>query len=339
MEPKKKYVSQKKKEQAQRKLSSLLALDFASSGVKAVRLKKHKGRVALTGAEILPSVNPEAGERPDLPKSLSSYYTSICTSLAEAQLRVFGHVMGENEALADAIRSNMSVPEDYRVAGRMLAEGKGKRESSILGVAFPESAIRNYLDLFAEGAPAPHSMEVSGLAAFNAFLYTRGKQTAGQTVCLLEIGMSCTYIAFLQKNRLQLVSRFDTGGEAVRRQVQTALGIDADMAGTIMADDSVDVSAPVRAALAPFVKQLSIYREYVERQTRTPLSGVYMSGGEAVSPHWQKAVLEVTGLTPVAWNPFEKLDGVADVFPETLVGQESRFAAAVGAALAGLEAI
>lgn len=334
-----KSASKKKPGEQGRRLTSLLALDFSASGVKAVRLKKVKDRILLSGADILPSVNLEAGERPELPKSLSAYYTAICTGSPEARLRVFGHVMQDGEKLPDVIRENLSVSDEYRVAGRVLLEGRGKRESSILGVAFPEASIHRCLEIFANGAPAPHSMELSGLAAFSAFLYNRGKQTAGQTVCLLEIGMNYTYAAFLHKNRLQLINRFDVGGSNLRKQVQTALGVDMEMAGSILADGSVDVAAPVRTALSPFVKQLSIYREFVERQTKSTLSGVYLSGGEAVSAHWQNAVQEVTGLVPVVWSPFDKLDGVSDALPETLKGQEPRFAAAVGAALAGLEAI
>lgn len=339
MDLKKKKTSQKNTEQKQRRLSSLLALDFASSGVKAVRLKKVKDRVLLSGADILPAVNLEAGERPELPKSLAAYYMAICTGSQDARLRVFGHAFQDNENLQDVIRDNLSVSDEYRVAGRILAEGRGKRESSILGVAFPETSVHRYLELFANGAPAPHSMELSGLASFSAFLFNRGKQTAGQTVCLLEIGMNYTYAAFLHKNQLQLVNRFEAGGGNLRKQVQMALGVDAEMAGSILADGSVDVTAPVRTALAPFVKQLSIYREFVERQTKTTLSGVYLSGGEASSVHWQNAVQEVTGLVPVVWSPFDKLDGVDDVFPASFKGQESRFAAAVGAALAGLEVV
>lgn len=339
MELKKKTSDKKTKEQGQRRLSSLLGLDFAGSGIKAVRLKKQKDRILLSGVDILPAVNAADGERPAIPKALSAYYTSICLSAPDARLRVFNHAMQEKETLPDVIRENLNASEDYRVAGRMLLEGKGKRESSILGVALPEASVHRYLELFANGAPAPHSMEISGLAAFSAFLFNRGKQTAGQTVCLLEIGMNYTYIAFLHKNQLQLINRFDVGGGNLRRQVQTALGVDEEMAGSILSDGSVDVGAPVRTALAPFVKQLSIYREFVERQTKSTLSGVYLSGGEAQSPHWQNAVQEVTGLVPVAWSPFDKLDAVEDALPAEFKGQEPRFAAAVGAALAGLEAV
>jgi len=338
MDQKKKNPT-KAKEQGQRKLSNLLALDFANSGLKAVRLKKVKDRIVLSAADILPPVNLDAGDHPDLPKPLAAYYTSLCVSTKEAHIRVFNHVLQDSETFEDVIYDNLSVSQDYRVAGRILIEGKGKRESSILGVAIPENLIGQHLDLFVSGAPAPHSLELSGLAAFSAFLFNRGKQTANQTVCLIEAGHCHTYVAFLHHNQLQVVNRFDVGGKSLQQQVQIALGVDEEMASTILSGGSVDVAAPVRTALAPFIKQLSIYREYVERQNKTSLSGVYMSGGEAKSSYWQAAVQQVLGLTPVIWNPFEKIEGFDDAYPDQLKGQESRFAAAVGAALAGMEAI
>jgi Tfp pilus assembly PilM family ATPase len=68
------------------------------------------------------------------------------------------------------------------------------------------------------------------------------------------------------------------------------------------------------------------------------LSAVYISGGLAGSHYWQTAVKDVLGFIPQVWNPFEKIEIPPDTFPENLKGQESRFAAAVGAALAGMEA-
>jgi len=329
--------AKKTKEQGQRKLSNLLALDFAHSGVKAVRLKKAKGRIVLSAADVLPPVNLDAGERPNLPKSLAAYYTSLCASPKEAYLRVFGCALQDSDKMEDVVRENLSVSDDFRVAGRVLTEGRGKKESSILGVAIPENAIGQHLDLFVTGAPAPHSLELSGLAAFSAFMFSRGKQTASQTICLIGTGRRYTYAAFFFKNQLQVINRFEVGGEAMEKQVQIALGVDEEMAGTILAGGSVDVAVPVRTALAPFIKQLSIYREFVERQNKTTLSGVYLSGGEAGSSYWQAAIQDVLSLTPVVWNPFEKIEIPAGVFPEELKGQEPRFAAAVGAALAGME--
>jgi len=327
------------KDQNKRRPANLLALDFATSGVKAVRLKKIKDRITLAAADILPPCRADASERPELPKPLAAYYTALCATMDNVTLRVFNQTLPEDEDIEKMVRENLSVSTDYRVGGLMLSRAKGKRDSSVLGIAVPEKTVQHYLELFSAGAPAPHSLEISGLAAFSAFLYNRGSQTENQTVCLIETGARYTYAAFLHRNQLQIINRFDLGGDALQQQVQRALGVDAEMAGTILSGGSVDVSAPVRQVLSPFTKQLSIYREFVERQNKSALSAVYISGGLSTAPCWQTAVKDVLGFIPQVWSPFEKIEIVPESFPENLLGQEPRFAAAVGAALAGMEAL
>lgn len=325
--------------QSSRRPANLLGLDFAATGVKAVRLKKMKDRITLAAADILPACSPDDPERPELSKSLSAYYVALCATMANVTLRVFNQTVPEDEDIEKLVRDNLSVSSEYRVGGSVLSRAKGKRDSSLLGVAVPEKTVQNYLNIFADGAPAPHSLEISGLAAFSAFLFNHGQQTENQTVCLIETGARYTYVAFMHRNQLQIANRFEVGGDALQRQVQLALGVDAEMAGTILAGGSVDVSMQVRHVLSPFIKQLSIYREFVERQNKSSLSAVYISGGLSSAPCWQTAIKEVLGFIPQVWNPFEKIDIPPEAFPEEFHGQESRFAAAVGAALAGMDAL
>ncbi|MFA6174661.1 MAG: pilus assembly protein PilM [Kiritimatiellales bacterium] len=327
------------KEQGRRRLANLLALDFATSGVKAVRLKKTKDRITLAAADILPFPGLDSDERPVLSKPLSAYYTALCATMDNAILRVFSQTLPEDEDIEALVRENLSAAADYRVGGLVLSRARGKRDSTVLGVAVPEKTVQHYLSLFSGGAPAPRSLEISGMAAFSAFLFNCGAQTEDQAVCLIETGARHTYAAFLHRNQLQLVNRFDVGGDALQRQVQMALSVDVEMAGTILSGGSIDVSSPVRQVLNPFARQLSIYREFVERQTKSSLSAVYISGGQAASPYWQSTVKEVLGFVPQVWDPFEKIEIPPGTFPEALKGQESRFAAAVGAALAGMEVL
>lgn len=319
--------------------ANLLALDFATTGVKAVRLKKTKDHIALAAADILPPCGLNSEEKPVLPKPLAAYYTALCATMDNVMLRVFAQMLGEEEDIEAVVRDGLSAPADSRVGGMVLSRARGKRDSTLLGVAVPEKTVQHYLQLFSSGAPAPHSLEPSGLAAFSAFLFNCGARTENQTVCLIETGARHTYAAFLHRNQLQLVNRFDVGGDALQRQVQMALGVDADMADSILAGGSIDVSAPIRQVMNPFSKQLSIYREFVERQNKSALSAIYISGGLASSPYWQTAIKEVLGFIPQVWNPFEKIEISPEAFPEKFKGQEARFAAAVGAALAGMEAI
>ncbi len=158
-----------------------------------------------------------------------------------------------------------------------------------------------------------------------------------ETVCLIEGGARYTYVGFFHKNRLLLVNRFAVGTEALSQQVQQDLGVDADMARTVLSGGSVDVSGPVRTALGPFLKQLSIYREFIERQHKVRLTGIHLSGGLASSPDWQGALAELLDLEPKVWNPFDRVIVPNDIGLDRFKGQESRFAAALGAALAGME--
>lgn len=326
------------KEQGGRKPAALLGQDFATTGIKAVHLKRIKDRIVLAGADILPTFS-SAAEKPVYPKSMAAYYTALCATMEDVSLRIFSEVIPEDENIEALVRQKMNASPDFRIGSQILVRGRNKRESTVLGVSIPEKTVENYLAIFANGAPAPHSLEVSGLAAFSAFMYNRGSQTANQTICLIEAGARCSYIAFIHNNQLQMINRFECGGELLQRHVQQVLGVDQDMACEILSGGSVDIVTPIRQAMGPFLKQLSIYREFVERQCKSSLSAVYLSGGLAASPCWKTAIRGVLSLEPTGWNPFEKLDILPDAYPENLKGQESRFAAAVGAALSGMEEI
>jgi len=319
-----------------RRLTTLLGLDFATSGIKAVRIKKGKERLALAAVDLLPALNAGAEERPQIPKPLSDYYVALSATVQGAMLRVFNAPFPEDAEMEDIVREHLTVPADCRIGGSVIRPGR--RECTILGVAVPEKTIQHFLKLFASGAPAPRSLELSGLAAISAFLFTRGDEVADQTVCLIEAGSRYTYAAFLNRNQLQIANRFEIGGDVLSEQIQRTLGIGEEMSRTILtADSSVDVSGPVRSAAGSFLKQLSIYREFVERQNKSTLAGVYLSGGLALSSPWHDVLHDALGIKPEVWSPFEKLDVAPEGIPEKLSGHEPRFAAAVGAALAGIE--
>jgi len=328
-----------KSAQSGRHPANLLALDFATTGVKAVRLKKIKDQVTLAAVEILPPCDVDAGKKPVLPKSLSSYYAALCATMDNVTLRVFTQVLPEEENIEALVREHLSAAADCRVSGTVISRAKGRRDSTVLGLAVPEQTVQNYLALFSDGAPAPRSLGIPGLAAFSAFLYNRAAQTENQTICLIETGARYTYAAFLHQNQLQLMNRFEVGSDVLQRQIQASLGVDAAMAVSILAGGSVDVSVAIRQALNPFTRQLSVYCEFIERQNKNPISSVYISGGLASSPYWQSAIKDVLGCSPQGWNPFEKIEIPPDTFPEQFKGQEPRFAAAVGAVLAGMEAL
>jgi len=55
-----------------------------------------------------------------------------------------------------------------RLNYRIMGSEPGKAETRVLAVSSPEADAQSVLQLVATGAPAPHSLEVSGLAALTA---------------------------------------------------------------------------------------------------------------------------------------------------------------------------
>ena len=332
-----KSLQNKDGEQGQRRLINLLGLDFGASGVKLVRIKKTKEGVQLVAADILPATDLHHPERPDIPKPLSAYYAALCASIDDSIVRVFTQPLKEDDSIEELTKENLSVPANHRVAFKVLDRQTARRDSSVLGAAISNDAVQHFLELFASGAPALHSMEIAGLSAFSAFWMDGSRLQQNETVCLIEAGARYTYIGFFHKKRLLLVNRFAVGSETLSQQVQQDLGVDTDMARTVLSGGSVDISGSVRTAFGPFLKQLSIYREFIERQHKTRLTSVHLSGGLAASPDWRGALAELLGLEPHVWNPFDRVIVPDDLDLVRFKGQESRFAAALGAALAGVE--
>ena len=124
------------KEQGRRP-TNLLALDFASSGDKAVRLKKIKDHIVLAAIDILPPSGPDAEEKPVLPKPLAAYYTAVCATMENSVVRVFNQILPEEEDIEALVRENLSAAKDARVSGLVLSRARGKRESTVV----PQQAL------------------------------------------------------------------------------------------------------------------------------------------------------------------------------------------------------
>jgi len=209
-------------------------------------------------------------------------------------------------------------------------------ERRFLAAALPDNVVQPLCRLFPSGVPAPYSVEISGLASMTAFAAGPGTRHKGDTIAVVDFGASCTYAAFYSKGIISLVRRFDFGAEPILRKLQESLGVDGDVTLGILNDQSFDVSQTLRQAMEPFLQQMTISIDFVESRENTPVSELYVGGGFTLFQGWIKAVQEGTGRHPILWNPFESIKIGNGSIPPAWQGQESRFAAATGAALAAL---
>ena len=328
------------KKPIQRRYSDLVGIDFATTATKIVRLKQSGDAVSLAGIDMLPAVNfHAASSRIELPRNMVSHYGCLCYSCPEAVIRLVNTpLQGDTDTLSDAkIRELLNVTPDYRPSARLITRGKGRQDSSFLAAAIPQDDVGFMLNMFPVGPPAPASLEVSGLAVISAFLHARGAACAGEAVCVIEAGETTSQFAFLNKGTLVLVGKVDFGSRQLRNKLAKDLGVDDELAESILNDRSINISSSLAGVLAPFTKQISISKDFIERHQGCRVTKVYISGGLSLLSSWANEIGHMLHTDVIKWSPLENIHYDADSVPADIKEQATRFAAAIGAALGGLE--
>ena len=297
----------------------------------------------MTGVQILPAIALEKSDESQkpvlsLPKPLLTNYAALAISGEGSSVRILslpGHGVGEVDE--ERVREQVGLGQDYRVGFNVVLAGKGKQETKLLVVGMPETEAQEVLDLVAVGAPAPCSLELSGLTSLSAFLYGPGKAHEQESVAVIEAGARQTFMTLFNKNSVVLVRKFELGSETIVTKVQQQLNVDREIARGIISDGSFDISQSVRTVMDPFLRQLNISKDFVERREDCRVIKCYLSGGTSLSRYWMDEIRTTTGLDTELWNPFDGLSIVDGIYPAELTGQEPRFASAVGACLGVLE--
>lgn len=318
----------------------MVGVDFSTTATKVVRLKKTKDEITLLGIDLLPSVDfGTASHKIELPRNMVAHYGCLTYSGAAAIVRMVNAPLpAEQDALPDAkLRELLNISDEYRVAAMLAKRGKGRQDSSFLAAAIPQDDVRFLLKLFPSGPPAPASVEVAGLSFVSAFLNARGEECKNEAVCLVEAGDSVSHYAILNKGAVALVGKFAFGGSMLRSKIVEDLGVDEELAETILADHSINITTSMSDVMTPFLKQLSISKDFIERHQGCRISKVYTSGGLSLMPHWSSVVEQVLGSSVVPWSPLENIQYDPEIVPEHLIAQATRFAAAIGAAIGGFE--
>jgi Tfp pilus assembly PilM family ATPase len=324
-----------------RRTPSLVGIDFSTTSTKVVRLRKSKGDLTLMGVDLLPAVDfSTASRRLQLPRNMSSHYGCLAYTGPSAVVRMVNTPLadGQSELPDQKLRELLNVEDDYRVSAALINRGQGRQDSNFLAAAIPEDDLRFLMSMFPAGPPAPASVEVSGLSFVQAFLQARGEGCKEEAICLIEAGESVSHFVFINRGTVVLVGKFGFGGRMLREKVSQDLGVDEELAGTILTDQSINISTTISDVMMPFFKQLSISKDFIERHQGCRISRMFISGGLSLLPHWSLVLEQTLRAEVITWSPFENIQlDDPNIVPEELSAQATRFAAAVGAAIGGFQ--
>ena len=329
--------------------TDVVGIDIGGTATKVVRLRKGADSISVLAAEILPKLEfpePVAGEAVQespaiqLAPKLKAHYACLVVSGSTSVIKLLSFPGALDAAAESKIIGGIGLddPNNYRVSYKVIAEGHGKSESKVLAVAMPESEAKLIPAMFPTGLPAPFSLEVAGLATLTAFLHSAGKNGKDEAVGVIDFGAKVSTFGIFNKSQISLIRRFNFGVNTLLDNVQQALGVDRETAQGIVSDGSFDISQSVNEVIEPLVKQLIVSRDFVERRENCHISKIFLSGGLTVSRDSVDEIKSAMGLDIILWNPFDGLTIAPGAIPANLIGQEARFSAAIGAALATFEA-
>jgi len=318
----------------------LIGIDFASTATKVVRLKQTGKDVSLIGIDLLPAVDfNSAPARFGLPRNLTTYYGCLTYSRPEAVVRLVNTPLSaDEETLSDVkLRELLSVGQDFRVSARLIKRGQGRQDSSLIAVAIPQADVGFMLNMFPAGPPAPASLEISGLSFISAFMHARSEECANEAVCLIESGERSSTYVFLNQGTVVLIGKMNFGAATLRNRLAEDLGVDEDLARSILNDRSINISSSLNNVLGPFLKQISISKDFIERHQGCRVEKLYVSGGLSLLPSWSAEVGQMLQLDTINWSPLENIHFETDLLSSEINSEATRFSAAIGAALGGFE--
>jgi Tfp pilus assembly PilM family ATPase len=315
--------------------SDLTCLDFGATGVKVVRLKRSKDAVGVLGVDILPPVDLSSSSpaRLPLPKALRANYAAVSIGGGKSIANLVAIQQQTNSTKVDGqIKDQLGITDEFRLSYVELSSARSKSGLKLLAAATLETEIKNILSITAHDPPAPCSCEIAPLSALTAFQHGNDKD-AQDGGCFLEIGATTTYIFFTNRRKLLLLRRYDVGGQMILEHIINEFQVDIDTAGEMMTEGAFDLSPIYLDTLGFLVRQITISRDFVERQENCHIAGIKISGGAATS-RWAEIVQNKTGIETQILNPFETLNVPPDAdYKNLMLTQSCRFSAAVGAGL------
>lgn len=325
--------------------TDVVGVDVGATTTRVVRLKRTGDTIALVAADLLPHQILPSRQGTELrplplilPKHLRAPYAAVAVSSPQGCIRLLSTPSGVDRMDQLNLKEMLGLAEgqEYRIGYEVLPS-EGRAEQLVLAVGIPEAQARWASALFPVGLPAPCSLQVGGAAMLNVCGRERTAHQGDTCPLFIQVGCELSDVAVFHKGRLALYRQCTIGSQSVVASVRAKFDLAEDLVPGILEDDLIDATQTINEAIEPFLRQLVLAREFVERKRSCRVERILICGTVLGAKHWVAQIEKAIGIKPELWNPLASFAVAPDALTERVLGMESRFAGAVGAALAVLE--
>lgn len=353
---------------------SVLGIDFGSSTIKLVELRKRKERASLMtygelaigpygGAEVGRSVKlVEAKAKEALEDLMKEASVKSKSAVVSIPLRssfvtiIEMPLMSEKEAgealkfearryvpvsLSEITLDWWLIPETFSAVSEAREDeglGKKKKMMSVLLVAIHNEVIEKYRSLVASAGVKIEGFEIEIFSASRSLI---GNDLA--PILLIDIGASSVKMAILDYGIVRMVYDYSRGSQVMTDAISGALGVDFARAeemkrsiGLSSKPEHQELRSVIEPLLDAFLSEASRLMVDYRRKSGRAVSRVILYGGGAVMRGLTEKTAQRLGLETSLGQPFSRLE--YPLLVESAVKDVGQtFATSIGLALRGLK--
>lgn len=284
----------------------VVGIEFRSDAPRALRLKRVNQKNVLVAAEALAPEAAKPGVPLALPASLKGVHASLIYDGEDALAKMIslpGTAAIEESRLREAL--GLDKEEQWRISHRVLQPGSRRSDSLILCAALPEAKAAELPAKLSASKPVPDCIELSQLAVMNAFAATRAKSASGIQGLVFADTDYCMF-AFFRDGEPILLRRFAGGSGELLERVAGKLNIPPQEAADIVRSGVVDLSGPLADFFTPFIRQVTLSRDFIERHANNRLTHLILGGEPVLCDNLRQNLQASLHVETAIWDPFEE---------------------------------
>ena len=314
-----------------KKEEKYLGVDLGRGSIKAVELKKEKGKPRLVtygyiekGFDFV-----KDGSESDIKQS-ASFLKEICqkakvstpqTIASLPGFSVFSAVINlpsmPQKDLASAVQWEAKkfiplpieeVVLDWKILENLKNGGDDKKNLKILLTAASRDLVKKYLEIFKLADLKLISLETEAFALARSLV---GGDTSTIMVC--DAGAKVSDVIIVE-NKVPVLSRsFNIGGEVITKTIASSLNIDFKRAeqfkidiGVSEQDDGVIPNA-IKDVLVSMINEINYTIELYQSQSAKKIEKIILSGGSAFLPNLSSYFSKATNLKTLVGDPWARI--------------------------------
>ena len=292
----------------------LLVLDCGASSTKAAVFARKGGGLVCERAVLLPPIdeNMTFSGRPLrdtlAANKLAADYVSLVVSGHGVGMRVLsfpgspGNAQGLHGQVLQAIGAD---PETTSVAFHVVyvSTDDQNRHFTVIAASMPRAMVTGFRGLVEVAGLTPVSLTTAGVAAANLARLHPEYMQEGMATGFLELGAANSFLILFNQDVPALARLFRFGAARIIAVLQKNIGLDEETALNLYRSGSLDYSANAASVLEPWLHQISISLDFLERRYGRPVKTLRLFGGGARSPVLERILNDGLGCAVLPWRP------------------------------------